>query len=81
MTGNGIIIDKEIEFLQELENFYVDGNCCYGYVDENYEEIIEQFSAISSTYFVTSESHFRPQGHKRYSEIGKYKRAMAMVYK
>ena len=65
------IIEKD--FLKKnLQDFRTDGSYCYGYVNgEKYEEVIEQVLALSSTCFVTTESHFRPKGHKRYSETGK----------
>ena len=66
------IRDEEINFLQSaLDDFQVDGSYCYGYVGDNYEDVIEQFLALSSICFVTKESHFRTKGHKRFSETGK----------
>ena len=74
VVGNGKV-EKEIDFLRRnLQDFRIDGSYCYGYIkEENYDNIIEQFLALSSTCFVimTTESHFRPKGHKRYSEAGK----------
>ena len=71
-TAFNSILEKEIDFLKKsLHDFRIDGSYCYGYVGDNYEEVIEQFSALSSTCFVMTESHFRPKGHKRFSETGK----------
>ena len=73
-TGNLTnIIDKKIHFPQgSLTDFRVEGNYCYGFVKENYEEVIEQFLAINSTRFVTKEAHFKQKGHRRFSETGKF---------
>ena len=73
IAGIGSIVQKEIGFLRTvLPDFRIDGPYCFGYVNaENYEEVIEQFLALSSTCFVTTESYFRPKGHKRFSEQDK----------
>ena len=67
------ISDQEMLSLQGLlTDFRVEGNYCYGFVNDNYEEVIEQFLALSSTCFMTKEAHFRQKGHRRLSEIGKF---------
>ena len=73
------ISDQEILFLQDsLTDFRVEGNYCYGFVNDNYEEVIEQFLALSSTCFVTKEAHFKQKGHRRFSETGKFAICSAM---
>ena len=61
------ISDQEILFLQgSLTDFRVEGNYCYGFGKDYYEEVIEQFLALSSTCFVTKEAHFKQKGHRRF---------------
>ena len=71
--GIDSVVEKEIDILRKnLQDFQIDGSYCHGYIKEEiYDDIIEQFLALSSTCFVTTESHFRLKGHKRYSETGK----------
>ena len=67
------ISDQEILFLQgSLTDFRVEGNYCYGFVNDNYEEVIEQFLALSLMCFVNKEAHFKQKGHRRFSETGKF---------
>ena len=73
------ISDQEILFLQgSLTDFRVEGNYCYGFVKANFEEVIEQFLALSSTCFVTKEAHFKQKGHKRFSETSKFAICLVM---
>ena len=61
------IVKEEISCLQDsLNDFRVVGSYCYGFTDDNYEDIIEQYLSISSTCFVTKEAHFKNKGHTRF---------------
>ena len=68
----GDIVSKEICFAKEdFIDFRTENGYCFGYFEESVESlhrIIERFLSMNSTSYVTTDSHSRAKGHKRYKK-------------